>query len=173
MAAPNILVSRLQQAKRRITTRRGRLLWSCFLMLRRPVRSLKLTRYRARRTSMAPPLWTARSRSTRTALSLRGRLLLAARRYPIASTISVPADASLIVADKTTGIYLEEGTGVSGHVGNRRAGLLIASAMKTCVRGGGYVPEQLSRQRHHQEPSDPHGAKPNGCSTGHLEAERR
>lgn len=28
--------------------------------------------------------------------------------YPIASTISVPADASLIVADKTTAIYLEE-----------------------------------------------------------------
>jgi len=28
--------------------------------------------------------------------------------YPIASTVSVPADASLIVADKTTAIYLEE-----------------------------------------------------------------
>lgn len=28
--------------------------------------------------------------------------------YPIASTISVPADASLIVADKSTAIYLEE-----------------------------------------------------------------
>jgi hypothetical protein len=33
--------------------------------------------------------------------------------YPIASTISVPADASLIVVDKTTGIYLEEGTSIS------------------------------------------------------------
>jgi hypothetical protein len=33
--------------------------------------------------------------------------------YPIASTISVPADASLIVTDKTTGIYLEEGTSIS------------------------------------------------------------
>ena len=33
--------------------------------------------------------------------------------YPIASTISVPADASLIVADKTTGIYLEEGTSIT------------------------------------------------------------
>jgi hypothetical protein len=32
--------------------------------------------------------------------------------YPIASTISVPADASLIVADKTTQIYLEEGTSI-------------------------------------------------------------
>lgn len=28
--------------------------------------------------------------------------------YPIASTVSVPADASLIVCDKTTSIYLEE-----------------------------------------------------------------
>ena len=28
--------------------------------------------------------------------------------YPIASTISVPADASLIVVDKTTGLYLME-----------------------------------------------------------------
>jgi len=33
--------------------------------------------------------------------------------YPIASTISVPADASLIVVDKTTGLYLEEDTCIS------------------------------------------------------------
>lgn len=33
--------------------------------------------------------------------------------YPIASTISVPADASLIVVDKTTGIYLEEDASIS------------------------------------------------------------
>ena len=33
--------------------------------------------------------------------------------YPIASTISVPADASLIVVDKTTGIYLEEGVSIT------------------------------------------------------------
>jgi hypothetical protein len=33
--------------------------------------------------------------------------------YPIASTISVPADASLIVSDKTTQIYLEENTCIS------------------------------------------------------------
>ena len=32
--------------------------------------------------------------------------------YPIASTISVPADASLIVVDKTTQLYLEEGTSI-------------------------------------------------------------
>ena len=33
--------------------------------------------------------------------------------YPIASTISVPADASLIVVDKTTGLYLEEGVSIT------------------------------------------------------------
>ena len=33
--------------------------------------------------------------------------------YPIVSTISVPADASLIVTDKTTAIYLMEGTSIS------------------------------------------------------------
>ena len=33
--------------------------------------------------------------------------------YAIASTISIPADATLIVVDKTTAIYLEEGTSIS------------------------------------------------------------
>lgn len=33
--------------------------------------------------------------------------------YPIASTVSVPADASLIVVDKTTSIYLMEDTCIS------------------------------------------------------------
>lgn len=33
--------------------------------------------------------------------------------YPIVSTVSVPADASLIVIDKTTQIYLEENTCIS------------------------------------------------------------
>lgn len=33
--------------------------------------------------------------------------------YPIASTISVPADASLVLVDKTTSIYLEEGMSIS------------------------------------------------------------
>jgi hypothetical protein len=33
--------------------------------------------------------------------------------FPIASTIAVPATASLIVADKTTGIYLMEGTSIT------------------------------------------------------------
>jgi hypothetical protein len=33
--------------------------------------------------------------------------------YPIASTISVPADASLIVVDKSTAIYLEEGSSIA------------------------------------------------------------
>jgi hypothetical protein len=33
--------------------------------------------------------------------------------YPIASTISVPADASLIIIDKTTGYYLMEGQSIT------------------------------------------------------------
>ena len=33
--------------------------------------------------------------------------------FPIVSTVSVPADASLIVVDKTTAIYLEEGTSIT------------------------------------------------------------
>jgi hypothetical protein len=33
--------------------------------------------------------------------------------YPIASTIAVPADASLIVVDKTTQIYLQENTSIT------------------------------------------------------------
>lgn len=33
--------------------------------------------------------------------------------FPIASTISVPADASLVVVDKTTSIYLMEGTSIT------------------------------------------------------------
>ena len=33
--------------------------------------------------------------------------------YPIVSTVSVPALASLIVSDKTTAIYLEEGNSIS------------------------------------------------------------
>ncbi len=33
--------------------------------------------------------------------------------YPVVSTVSVPADASLIVTDKTTAIYLMEGTSIA------------------------------------------------------------
>ena len=33
--------------------------------------------------------------------------------YPIVSTVSVPADASLIVVDKTTGLYLMEGSSIT------------------------------------------------------------
>ena len=33
--------------------------------------------------------------------------------YPVASAISVPGNASLIVVDKTTAIYLQEGTSIT------------------------------------------------------------
>ena len=38
--------------------------------------------------------------------------------YPIASTISVPADASLIVVDKTTAIYLKENESIGATAGS-------------------------------------------------------
>ncbi len=41
--------------------------------------------------------------------------------YPIASTISVPADAALIVTDKSTGFYLMEGTSISVTTGTANA----------------------------------------------------
>lgn len=33
--------------------------------------------------------------------------------YPIASTVSVPANSSLVAVDKSTGFYLQEGTSIS------------------------------------------------------------
>lgn len=41
--------------------------------------------------------------------------------YPIASTISVPADATLIVTDKSTGFYLMEGTSITVTSGTANA----------------------------------------------------
>jgi len=41
--------------------------------------------------------------------------------YPVASAISVPANASLIVVDKTTAIYLQEGTSISVTSGTASA----------------------------------------------------
>jgi hypothetical protein len=37
--------------------------------------------------------------------------------FPIASTVSVPADASLIVVDKTTSIYLKENESIGATAG--------------------------------------------------------
>jgi hypothetical protein len=41
--------------------------------------------------------------------------------YPVASAISVPANASLIVVDKTTAIYLQEGTSITVTSGTASA----------------------------------------------------
>lgn len=38
--------------------------------------------------------------------------------FPIASTISVPADASLIVVDKTTALYLKENESIGATAGS-------------------------------------------------------
>lgn len=41
--------------------------------------------------------------------------------YPIASVVSVPPNASLIVADKTTAIYLMEGQSITVTSGDRKS----------------------------------------------------
>lgn len=41
--------------------------------------------------------------------------------YPVASAISVPGNASLIVVDKTTAIYLQEGTSITVTSGTASA----------------------------------------------------
>lgn len=43
----------------------------------------------------------------------QGSAPLGGTAFPIASAISVPANASLIVVDKTTAIYLNEGTSIT------------------------------------------------------------
>lgn len=47
--------------------------------------------------------------------------------YPIASTIVVPADASLIVTDKTTSFYLKEDQSVGATAGTANALVVTAS----------------------------------------------
>jgi len=47
--------------------------------------------------------------------------------YPIASTISVPADASLIVVDKTTAIYLKENESIGATAGSASDLVVTAS----------------------------------------------
>jgi hypothetical protein len=37
--------------------------------------------------------------------------------FPIASTVSVPADASLVIVDKTTAIYLKENESIGATAG--------------------------------------------------------
>jgi len=47
--------------------------------------------------------------------------------YPIASTISVPADASLVVLDKTTAIYLKEDESIGATAGSASDLVVTAS----------------------------------------------
>jgi len=47
--------------------------------------------------------------------------------YPIAGTISVPANAALIVSDKTTSFYLEEGVSISITSGTASAITYVVS----------------------------------------------
>ena len=47
--------------------------------------------------------------------------------YPIASTISVPADSSLIITDKTTSFYLKEDQSVGATAGTASDLVVMAS----------------------------------------------
>ena len=47
--------------------------------------------------------------------------------YSLVSTVSVPADASLIVLDKSTAIYLEENTSITATAGTASALEVIVS----------------------------------------------
>lgn len=47
--------------------------------------------------------------------------------YPIVSTISVPADASLVVLDKTTAIYLKEDESIGATAGSASDLVVTAS----------------------------------------------
>jgi hypothetical protein len=47
--------------------------------------------------------------------------------YRIASTITVPANATLVVIDKTTNLFLEEGDGLRGLTGTANALHAVAS----------------------------------------------
>lgn len=47
--------------------------------------------------------------------------------FPVASTIAVPSDASLIVVDKTTAIYLEEDKSILVTVGTASAVTFVIS----------------------------------------------
>ena len=50
-------------------------------------------------------------------LSVVSAAALGGTAFPIASTVSVPADASLIVVDKTTTIYLKENESIGATAG--------------------------------------------------------
>lgn len=51
-------------------------------------------------------------------ISKYSQAALGGTAFPIASTISVPADASLIVVDKTTAIYLKENESIGATAGS-------------------------------------------------------
>lgn len=60
-------------------------------------------------------------------INVYSQAALGGTAYPIASTISVPADASLIVIDKTTAIYLKENQSIGAIAGAANDLVVIAS----------------------------------------------
>ena len=62
---------------------------------------------------LGTPASTPSTPQSTTSAPIQGSAPSGGTAYPIVSTVSVPADASLIVVDKTTAIYLMEGTSIS------------------------------------------------------------
>lgn len=60
-------------------------------------------------------------------INLYSQAALGGTAFAIASTISVPADASLIVVDKTTAIYLKENQSIGAIAGVANDLVVIAS----------------------------------------------
>jgi hypothetical protein len=47
--------------------------------------------------------------------------------FPVVSTLSVPADSSVIVVDKSTGIYIKENQSIGATAGTANALVVVAS----------------------------------------------
>lgn len=60
-------------------------------------------------------------------INLYSAAALGGTAFPIASTISVPADASLIVIDKTTTIYLKENQSIGAIAATASDLVIVAS----------------------------------------------
>jgi hypothetical protein len=65
--------------------------------------------------------------NTEVTVSVYSQAALAGTAYPIASTITVPADSSLIVTDKTTSFYLLENQSIGATAGTANDLVVTAS----------------------------------------------
>ena len=60
-------------------------------------------------------------------ISVYSAAALGGTAFPIVSTLSVPADASVIVVDKSTGIYIKENQSIGATAGTANDLVVVAS----------------------------------------------